>query len=423
MSGPDGGESLFRREALAARRESWLGGISLVQPLPLWLLAAFAFAAAAALASLLVFGEYTRRSRVAGQLVPDLGLITIAAPAAGVVAGPVPHEGRQVQPGDPVAIVSTPHATRENGDMTAGLLERLRRRQDALRQSLAAQVQLLELEADGNAAQLAAARRELEQIEGSMAIEREQVRVAGELLSQLARLAAQGHVTARQLKQQEQAALERAAALQNLERQATAVRREILGIEQRLAELESRRTAQAAGHAQDMAELEQERLQIQASGEILVSAPLAGLVASVLIERGGTVGAGQPLMTVVPTGSVLQARLLVPSRAVGFIEPGDAVLMRYPAYPHQKFGHHGGRVLRISRSALDASAVAALRGHSTAAEPTYRVLVELGAQSIVAFGEAQPLRPGMAVEADILGERRKLYEWVLEPLYSLTGKL
>jgi membrane fusion protein len=29
----------------------------------------------------------------------------------------------------------------------------------------------------------------------------------------------------------------------------------------------------------------------------------------------------------------------------------------------------------------------------------------------------------MLVDADILQEKRKLYEWVLEPLYSLTGKL
>ena len=34
---------------------------------------------------------------------------------------------------------------------------------------------------------------------------------------------------------------------------------------------------------------------------------------------------------------------------------------------------------------------------------------------------AQPLHPGMLLEADILGERRRLYEWLLEPLYALRG--
>ncbi|HEX2139658.1 MAG TPA: HlyD family efflux transporter periplasmic adaptor subunit [Woeseiaceae bacterium] len=417
------GESLFRREALHARRQSWLGGISLAQPLRFWLFAVFACTAAVAVVSLLFFGEYTRRSRVPGQLVPDLGLITVAAPADGVVAGPVPQEGRQLERGEPVAIIATPRATSGNGDVTAGLLERLRRRQDAVRQSFASQLQLLEIQADGDTAQLAAARLQLEQIDASIAIARKQAGIAGELLSQVERLAAQGHVTRREWTQQEQAALERTAAVQALERQAISVRREILRIEQGLAEAASSRRALMAARARELAQLDQERLQIQAGGEVLVTAPLAGLVASVLIENGRTVRAGQPLMTLLPLGSVLQARLLVPSRAVGFIEPGDEVLLRYQAYPHQKFGHHSGRVIRVSGSALDAGALAALTGRSAAVEPMYRVLVELGAQSIVAFGESQPLRPGMAVEADILGERRKLYEWVLEPLYSVAGRL
>ena len=415
-------DSLFRREALESGSGRPLGCISIVQPLSLWMLAAFAIAAAACLVLLLAFGEYTRRSRVSGQLVPDLGLVTVAAPAAGVVTGPLPLEGGRVARGQPLAVVATPHATSVSGDTTAGLLVRLQQRREALRSSFASQAQLLELQAAGDAKQLAVARLELGQIHSAIAIEREQQRLAEALLSQVQGLAARGHVTQRQLTEQEQAALERAAAVQALERQATAVRREILAIEQRLDELANRRAAQDAARTRELAELDQEQLQTQARAEALVAAPLDGLVASRLVEQGQAVENGQPLLTLLPQGSVLQARLLVPSRAIGFIAPGDEVLLRYRAYPHQKFGHHPGRVLRVSKSALDSRQLAALTGRA-ADEPTYRVLVELGAQSVVAYGRAQPLRPGMAVEADIMGERRKLYEWVLEPLYSLTGQL
>ena len=41
---------------------------------------------------------------------------------------------------------------------------------------------------------------------------------------------------------------------------------------------------------------------------------------------------------------------------------------------------------------------------------------------MLAYGRPEPLRPGMLLEADILGERRKLHEWLLEPLYSLRGR-
>ena len=136
------------------------------------------------------------------------------------------------------------------------------------------------------------------------------------------------------------------------------------------------------------------------------------------IEPGQAVQVGQPLMSLLPDGSQLQAQLLVPSAAVGFIEPGDRVLLRYQAYPYQKFGHHGGKVIRVSRSAITPTSE---NGQGT--EPYYRVLVALDRQSITAYGKSEPLRPGMRLDADILGERRKLYEWVLEPLYSLHGKI
>ena len=34
-----------------------------------------------------------------------------------------------------------------------------------------------------------------------------------------------------------------------------------------------------------------------------------------------------------------------------------------------------------------------------------------------------PLRSGMLVDASVMLERRKLYEWVLEPLFSISGRL
>ncbi|MRT52281.1 HlyD family secretion protein, partial [Xylella fastidiosa subsp. multiplex] len=33
----------------------------------------------------------------------------------------------------------------------------------------------------------------------------------------------------------------------------------------------------------------------------------------------------------------------------------------------------------------------------------------------------EPLKPGMLIAADILSEKRRLIEWIFEPLYSLRG--
>jgi membrane fusion protein len=99
------------------------------------------------------------------------------------------------------------------------------------------------------------------------------------------------------------------------------------------------------------------------------------------------------------------------------------VRLRYRAFPASKFGHHRGTVVSISRHALDVQSVALLAPGTPAPGSAYRLLVELDRQYVQAYGARRPLIAGMLVEADIIGERRKLYEWLLEPLYSVTGRL
>ena len=46
----------------------------------------------------------------------------------------------------------------------------------------------------------------------------------------------------------------------------------------------------------------------------------------------------------------------------------------------------------------------------------------LARQTAVAYGEPVALQPGMQLEADVLIEQRRLIEWVLDPLFTLTGR-
>jgi len=56
-------------------------------------------------------------------------------------------------------------------------------------------------------------------------------------------------------------------------------------------------------------------------------------------------------------------------------------------------------------------------------EALYLVNVSLDAQSFQAYGEALPLKAGLTVEADVLQERRKVWEWVLEPVLATRQRL
>ena len=96
------------------------------------------------------------------------------------------------------------------------------------------------------------------------------------------------------------------------------------------------------------------------------------------------------------------------------------MLLRFEAYPYQKFGHMPGVVRSVSRVTAPP---AELGVGEAGAEPVYRVTVELDSQSVTAYGQSHEVQAGMAVEGDVLLETRRLYEWVLEPLYTLTGKI
>ncbi|WP_068832858.1 HlyD family secretion protein [Xanthomonas graminis] len=410
---------LFREEVLQARRASWLGGISLAQPLQVWV---FAGAAAIAATSVLVFlciGTYTHRSTVTGQLVPTKGLATVMAPATGVVTRLDVSEGQRVEAGQILGVVTVPRATLASGDTEVALQRHLRQRGNGLKSSEQAQLQQLDAQEQGLRAQLDNLQQELVQVNGEVATRRRQITLANEVLRRWRKLQDGKYVSVLQIKQQESSALEYTSQMQALERQATEMQRTVVQIEQQLRVLPGQRVGVQAEYRRDAAAVEQEQVQTQLNGALVVAAPVPGVVATQMAKPGQAIQAGQPLLSVVPGDGRLEAELLVPSRAIGFISPGDAVLLRYQAFPYQKFGHQQGRLSRISRSALSTSELGALIGNAQQGEPYYRVTVALGRQSVMAYGKPEMLKPGMLLQADIIGERRSLIEWVFEPLLSL----
>jgi membrane fusion protein len=335
-------------------------------------------------------------------------------------------EGQQVDEGQRLTVVTVPRATLIGGDTQAALEQRLTQKQQGLAATQSAQQAQLRAQAGGLQAQLTTARRELAQIDAETTTRQQQARIANATLDKMRPLETKGFISALQVRQQEPTALDYAGQVQTLQRQALEMRRSIAQLQQTLDELPAQQQAADATYQRDLAQLEQERVQTQAQGALAINAPVSGTIATQLVKLGQAVQAGQPLMSLLPGDGALEAELLVPSRAIGFIETGDKVLLRFQAYPYQKFGHQLGHVTRISRSALSANELSGNTqqgGNTQQSEPLYRVTVALAQQSVMAYGKAEALKPGMLLEADILGEKRRLIEWVLEPLYSIKGKV
>jgi membrane fusion protein len=73
-------------------------------------------------------------------------------------------------------------------------------------------------------------------------------------------------------------------------------------------------------------------------------------------------------------------------------------------------------VTSVSRTVLAPSEVA-IPGLEIR-EPVFRIRARLDRETVAAYGERLPLQPGMLVTADVVIDRRTLFEWLLDPLYA-----
>ncbi|WP_408951515.1 HlyD family secretion protein [Lysobacter sp. Hz 25] len=413
---------LFRKQVIEAQSNVWLGSISLAQPHRTWVLTLLASGMGCGLILFLIFGTYTQRSRVQGRLVPAQGLASVIAPASGVMESVTVTEGDPIQEQQVLGLIRVPRLTVGHGDTSAALRKIVQQRRASLEGNQAAQQDRLDVDEASLRTQLRSLQHELIQLQAERKTRQSQARLANEVLERMRRLQSDKYVSDIQIKQQEAAALDRVSASQEVERQASTLQRAAAQVEQALAQVPVQRASTIAAHRGDLAKLSQEEIDIEGAGALRIAAPTSGVVATQVIKPGQAVQTGQPLFTLLPEGSTLRAELLVPSRAIPTLRPGGIVLLRYEAFSYQKFGHHIGHVTHIGRNALGPAETKALDLPDPDRQPLYRVIVALDQQTVPAYGRLEPLRPGMVVDADLLGDTRPLFQWLFEPLYSLANQ-
>ena len=409
-------QSLFRPEAVAARGQQWLGQVQLLRPLALSWLTLGALVAVLTAAAFISLAGYTRKATTSGVLVPDRGLIRLVPSASGVVVERRVVEGQTVQAGDVLFVLAL-----ERQQLSAEVQERVQRSLDLRRRSLQASAQ--QLQALSGAQQLALDRRlqalagEMAQMDAELSLQQQRLALARQSLQRLESLQREQFISSAQVQAKSEDLLGVQAAAQALSRQRAALEREredLLG--QRRA-LPLQADGATASIDRELAVLSREAAEVDAGRQVLVRAPQAGTVSAVLAEPGQSVSPASALASLVPAGALLQAHLYAPSSAVGFVRAGQGVRMRYEAFPYQKYGLFAGTVVQVSRTPLAASEVAALAlaPAGGAAQPLFRITVALE-EAGPSGAPALPLVVGMRLSADVLLERRRLVEWLFEPL-------
>ena len=418
-----GDSKLFRDQALGAARTQILGTIVLIRPLSLTVLTSIAVALAVASALFLGFGTYTERSTVAGQLVSDAGLVKVYAPQAGIVLERHVIEGSPVKAGDLLFVVSSERSSASQGATQEAISENVSERAASVKAELESTRVLERTDREALAGKIQGLHTELLELEAERTDQGSRVMLAEESLSRYQKLKVDNLVSSEQLGQKTAELLDQRARLQALERDDTRLHQELSAAQAELGSLPLKEQNRLAELERLLSSTSEELAESEAKRRLVITAPGTGTATAVLATVGQAIDPARPLLRIVPAGSSLHAELFAPSRAVGFVRPGDPVLIRYAAFPFEKFGHQRGTVESISRTALPSNELDALGSVDSRSESLYRISVRLASQSVLAYGKDQPLQAGMLLNADVLREKRRLYEWVFEPLYALAGKL
>ena len=410
---------LFRPEAVDAQRLQWLGGVQLVRPPSLAWVTAGVVCVALALVAFLSLGQYTRKATANGVVVPDRGLIRLVPAAAGTVVERRVAEGQVVQAGEVLFVLAL-----ERPLLSPVAQAEVRRSLDERRRSLAdaalAQQALAASRRTALDRRMAALEGELSQIDLEAGLQQQRLRMAEETLARYQSLQAQQFTSAAQTQAKQEELLGLRAAAQGLARQRAALQGEKAELEGERRALPLLAEATLGGLERDLAQANRDAAEQNAEQRLVVRAPQPGTVSTVLAEPGQSVSPASALATLVPQGSQLQAQLFAPSSAIGFVQPGQPVRLRFEAFPYQKFGQQPARVLQVSRTPLAASELAALALPASAgpgSEPLFRITVALEGEPVAV------LSAGMRLQADVMLEKRRLIEWLFEPLLGLKGRL
>jgi membrane fusion protein len=145
---------------------------------------------------------------------------------------------------------------------------------------------------------------------------------------------------------------------------------------------------------------------------LTISAPCAGIVLrSHVRTAGAVVREGDVLAEIACDGERLQGELMLSEAGVPLLRRGQAVRLRFDAFPYQRFGVRFGTVRWLGPAG--SAGETALR---------FRALFALRDTAIAVHGSPRPFLTGMSGTAEILVGRRSLMSYVLEPVRALRER-
>jgi membrane fusion protein len=368
--------------------------------------------------ALMSVGSYARVETVRGVLQPTSGNVQMFPTDRAIVKRVLVNEGDVVQAGDLLTTFSTERPGLSGNNTQAEMLTDLEAQERSILQRRSAIQHDGDLDDSASKAQLQSLSASSIAARADLASIKEQLEMAADDYDRAREIALRGFVSGSDLRRRRQNVL----VLRGSKADALARIANLNGQIAQLKAVAAKRpfdSLKEQGLLDDMiAEIRQRRVQYSLSGGFAIRAPVSGTVTAIQASVGRLADPQHPVLSIIPVHAAMKAVLYAPSRAVGFLRPGQHVRIRYDAFPYQSVGSASGVISFVSHTILRPEEVdAAIRVE----EPSYQIVVRLDRQFVPAYGKRHILFPGMALTADIILERRTLLHWILQPLYAASS--
>jgi membrane fusion protein len=413
-------EPIFRKQALANQNDRLRGEVIISQPLSWRVLTLLLALCTGAAVFYLLGNDYTRREQVSGFLVPTKGVVAVFAPQSGLLRELYAADGDVVEQGQDLFTVQTDQKTAGGNYLGHEILQQLKDQQTRLLSTIQIEERSLSVLLEKQDIAARSIEQELSSLDARIATQTALQGIEQASYARARELRATGSLSQADLdnaqksylsSQQQLADLQASRDRKQFEKEENINLRSsyLLNSRKEIAELENR-----------VSEMDRQLILAEGNRTGTVPAPVAGRITSLLPTLGQQLDASKPVLMIIPEDSQLEAHLYVPTRAIGFVQANQPVRLRYDAFPYQRFGLFAGHITQVTNAVLgqrDLPEALLIK------EPVYRITAAVAEQTITAYGEEVLLKPGMLLSADIELDSRSLMEWLLEPIYSLRGKL
>lgn len=417
-------KKLYRKEAVEYKKSHWRGKALLLNGLPAWLILLLSTLFLMALISALIFGKFTQRIDVKGEVITLPHSINVFSPQQGFIIKQYVKIGDIVKKDQALYEIDVSRNT-SSGNVSAAQIasinDKIENSNDIIKKLIdnkSQTINALNEQLKTSTASLKETNRMLQNTQAGLKKMHANLASYDKYLSD-------GLITKDQYNYQHSLYFQQQSAYQSLVSQK-------MQLESQITQLNSDRVTKAADFDNQISsqynqanDYKNQLVESNANGNLIIKATSDGRVESLSATQGQTVENGSSLAQIKPTGNVEYYLILwLPNNAIPYLKVGDPINIRYDAFPSDKFGQFPGTILSISSMPASRQEMSEYTNVSdgTAQQELalYKAIVKIKDKEFKHNGKTLRLSNGLKAQAVVFLEERPLYMWMFTPVYKIS---